>query len=105
MFVLIFLYIFLLYSGCLTINNGIMPLIHIPIIGFSILKTTLEYRICSVAYAECKLRKVKRDESIVNKFLDPIVDLRYTDHIYPLFTIGYILIYITLLKYLKYYLR
>ena len=51
-----------------------MPLIHIPIIGFAILKTTLEYRICSVAYAECKLRKVKRDESIVNKFLDPIVD-------------------------------
>ena len=82
-----------------------MPLVHIPIIGFAILKTTLEYRICSVAYMECKIRKVERDKSIVNRFLDPVVELTYTDHIYPLFIIGYILIYISLLKYLKYYIK
>ena len=105
MFIILFLYLFLFYSICVYVKYGNMPLIHIPIIGFSILKTTLEYRVCSVAYTECKLRGVKRDKSIVNKFLDPIVDLRYTNHIYPLFITGYILIYLSLVKYLKYYIK
>ena len=105
MFIVSFLYLFLFYSICLFVKYGNMPLIHIPIIGFSILKTTLEYRICSVAYAECKLRGVKREKSLVNKFLDPIVDLRYTNHVYPLFIIGYSLIYLSIIKYLKYYIK
>ena len=52
------------------------------------IKALFDYRVCSVAYIECKFRSIKREESLVNKFLDPIVDLRYSDHIYPLFTIS-----------------
>jgi len=33
---------------------------------------------------ECKVRGIKREDSLMNQFLDPIVDLRYTVHIYPL---------------------
>jgi len=105
MLITLFLYMFLSYSICLFIIYGNMPIIHIPIIGFAIFKATMNYRVCSVAYAECKFRKVKREDSIVNNLLDPIVDLRYTDHIYPLFIIGYFLIYLSIINYLKYYIR
>ncbi len=82
---------------------------HIPIeytlfILFAIIKTTLEYRICSLAYIECKLRKIKRGDSYINQFLDPIVDLRYTDHIYPLFILAYSVVYLSLVNYLRKYI-
>ncbi len=50
---------------------------------------------------ECKMRKVKRDESYINRFLDSIVDIRYSNHIYPLTLIGYSLLYISFIYYLK----
>lgn len=105
MFIVLFLYLFLLYSFSFFIKYKNVPIIHLPLVAFAILKTTLDYRVCSVAYVECKLRDIKRDESIVNKFLDPIVDLRYTNHVYPLFILGYLLLFISYINYLKYYLR
>ena len=62
--------------------------IYIFILGFMSFKIITNYRTCSVAYAECKLRKVKRTESYMNKFLDPLVDVRYSDHIYITFPIA-----------------
>ena len=53
------------------------------------IKALFDYRVCSVAYAECKMRGVSREKSFVNKFLDPMVDLRYSNHIYPLFIISF----------------
>ena len=41
---------------------------------------------------ECKIRGIKREESIMNRFLDPIVDLRYTNHIYPLVILSFIVL-------------
>jgi len=41
---------------------------------------------------ECKLREVKREESIMNQFLDPIVDLRYSDHVYLLSIIVFVIL-------------
>ena len=105
MYILLFLYLCLVHCICLFIKYGNIPIIYIPFIGFAILKTTLDYRICSVAYAECKIRKVKREKSYVNRFLDPVVDVRYSNHVYPLFTIGYGIIYLSLIKYLREYLN
>jgi len=67
-------------------------------------KALFDYRVCSLAYAECKMRDIKREDSLVNKFLDPMVDLRYSNHIYPLFIISFVILYISIINYLKTYI-
>lgn len=94
MFHLIFVYTYLLYGILSIITNKQVSMIYLFLLLFCCFKVTTNYRICSVAYLECKIRKIKRNESIMNQFLDPIVDLRYTNHIYPLVIISfYILTY------------
>ncbi len=88
----------MIYQTNIEYNN-----IYILILCFITLKVVTNYRICSIAYLECKVRKVKREDSYMNKFLDPIVDLRYTDHIYILlptvyFILGYYLIYMKMIQ-------
>ena len=68
------------------------------------IKATFDYRVCSLAYAECKIRNIDRNDSYVNQFLDPMVELRYSDHIYPLFIIRYIILYYSIIKYLRDYI-
>ena len=93
-FHLIFVYTYLLYGISLIIRNVNVPILYLFLLLFCCFKVTTNYRVCSVAYLECKLRKIKREQSLVNQFLDPIVDLRYTEHIYPLVILSfYILTY------------
>tara|TARA_B100000686_G_C16779562_1_gene970909 strand:+ start:1683 stop:1976 length:294 start_codon:yes stop_codon:yes gene_type:complete len=68
------------------------PLIYLICLSFISFKVMFDYRVCSVAYMECKLREVKREESIMNQFLDPIVDLRYSDHVYLLSIIVFVIL-------------
>lgn len=103
-FILIFLYLFLIQSIFIIYKYGNIPIIYILIIGFPMVKAMFDYRVCSVAYAECKIRDVSREKSYVNKFLDPIVDLRYSNHIYPLFIISFVILYISIINYLKTYI-
>ena len=103
-YILIFLYLFLIQSNYILYKYDNIPIIYIFIIGFPMIKALFDYRVCSVAYIECKFRSIKREESLVNKFLDPIVDLRYSDHIYPLFTISILILYISFIRYLKRYI-
>lgn len=93
-FHLIFVYTYLLYGILLIITNVEVPILYLFLLLFCCFKVITNYRVCSVAYLECKLRKIKREQSIMNQFLDPIVDLRYTEHIYPLVILSfYILTY------------
>ena len=103
-YILIFLYLFLIQSIYILYKYDNIPIIYIFIIGFPMIKALFDYRVCSVAYIECKFRIINREESLVNKFLDPIVDLRYSDHIYPLFTISILILYISFIRYLKRYI-
>ena len=103
-FILIFLYLFLIQSIFIIYKYGNIPIIYILIIGFPMIKALFDYRVCSVAYAECKMRGVSREKSFVNKFLDPMVDLRYSNHIYPLFIISFVILYISIINYLKTYI-
>lgn len=103
-YIIAFLYIFLIQSIYILYKYDNIPLIYITIIGFPMVKALFDYRICSVAYAECKLRGIKREESLVNSFLDPIVDLRYSNHIYPLFIISFGVLFISITRYLKRYI-
>ncbi len=56
-------------------------------------KVIFDYRVCSVAYLECKVREIKREDSLVNRFLDPIVDVRYTDHVYLLSMMTFVILF------------
>ena len=103
-YIIFFLYLFLLQSIYILYKYDNLPLVYIVIIGLPMIKAIFDYRVCSVAYAECKFRGVKRGESLVNKFLDPIVDLRYSNHIYPLFIISFTILYISFVRYLKTYI-
>ena len=103
-FILIFLYLFLAQSIYILYKYENMPIIYIIIIGFPMVKALFDYRVCSMAYAECKIRGIKREDSLVNMFLDPMVDLRYSDHIYPLFIISFSILYISIVRYLKTYI-
>ena len=103
--ILIFLYLFLAQSIYILYKYGNIPIPYILIIGFPMVKALFDYRVCSLAYAECKIRCYKKGSviSLVNKFLDPMVDLRYSNHIYPLFIISFIILYISIVRYLKTY--
>ena len=84
MYTLLFVYSYLVLGVYLSFKETFWKNIYFLALLFCSFKVITNYRICSVAYLECKLRDVKRKESYINQFLDPIVDLRYTDHIYPL---------------------
>ena len=94
MFHLLFVYTYLLYGILSIITKKQVSMLYLFLLLFCCFKVTTNYRVCSVAYLECKLRIIKREQSIVNQFLDPIVDLRYTDHIYLLTILSFtILVY------------
>ena len=101
--ILIFLYLFLAQSIYILYKYDNIPIPYILIIGFPMVKALFDYRVCSMAYLECKMRDIKREDSLVNKFLDPMVDLRYSNHIYPLFIISFTILYISIVIYLKTY--
>ena len=92
MFHLIFVYVYLLIGLLMIIYNKNVPLLYLFCLAFCSFKVISNYRVCSVAYLECKIRGIKRDKSLMNKFLDPIVDLRYTDHIYALTILSFIIL-------------
>ena len=96
---LIFVYSYLLYGLISIFLNHQVTMLYLILLLFCTFKVTTNYRVCSVAYMECKVRGIKREESLMNQFLDPIVDLRYTYHIYPLtllsfFILTYYLVYL-----------
>ena len=102
---LLFVYIYLIFGIYKILNQPNFKKldVYLIVLCFITLKVITNYRICSVAYLECKLRKIKRNESYMNRFLDPIVDLRYTDHIYILlpivyFILGYYLIHMKMIQ-------
>ncbi len=92
MFHLIFVYSYLGIGYLYTFKNKyINPLYYVCLL-FVCFKVIFEYRICSVAYLECRFRDIKREDSYMNQFLDPIVDLRYTNHIYPLTLLSFLIL-------------
>jgi hypothetical protein len=89
---LIFVYSYLLYGLISIFFNHQVTMLYLILLLFCTFKVTTNYRVCSVAYMECKVRGIKREESLMNQFLDPIVDLRYTDHIYPLTLLSFLIL-------------
>lgn len=92
---ILIIYLFLLLGAYLfgTNKHPQYEEIYIFALCFTSFKVISNYRTCSVAYAECKLRGIKRKESYVNQFLDPIVDVRYSDHIFIAVPLTFFILY------------
>lgn len=84
LFHLIIVYIYLFYGIISIFSDKKLNNAYLIILMFLSFKVVTNYRICSIAYLECKIRDIEREKSFMNQLLDPIVDLRYTDHIYAL---------------------
>ena len=89
---LIFVYSYLIIGILMILFNKELPLLYLFCLAFCSMKVITNYRVCSIAYLECKVRDIKREKALMNIFLDPIVDLRYTDHIYPLTLLSFIIL-------------
>lgn len=53
-----------------------LPAHYVLLLLFFTLKVIFDYRKCTVAYAECKIRGVPREQGYVNMLLDGVVDVR-----------------------------
>lgn len=89
---IIFLYLYLLIGIYYVYHKKEIPMLYLVCLSFISFKVVFDYRVCSVAYLECKVREIKREESLVNKFLDPMVDVRYTDHVYLLSIMTFVIL-------------
>jgi hypothetical protein len=91
--ILFIVYLFL-FLGLILINNDInIPRTYIGLLLFFLIKLLFNYRKCTISYIECKLRKVKKEQGYLNRFLDSIIDLRYTPHIYVIYFLSAIILY------------
>ncbi|AUF82641.1 hypothetical protein TetV_559 [Tetraselmis virus 1] len=57
-----------------------IPQWYIGLLLFGGFKIIFNYRKCTISYIECKLRGVKKEQGILNSFLDGIINLRYLDY-------------------------
>ena len=53
-----------------------VPHVYLVLLVFFAVKVVVDYRKCTVAYAECALRGVPREAGYLNAFLNGIVDIR-----------------------------
>ena len=64
-----------------------LPDLYLTLLLFFAFKTIFNYRRCTVAYVECKIRGVGRDDGYLNQLMDGVIDLRnhYCTVFLPLF--------------------
>ena len=86
-------YLFLLIGYGFIFFDKILEPNYLGILIFFTIKIIFNYRKCTISYLECKLRGVKKEKGYLYRFLDGIVDLRYTDHFYVLFTLASVIYY------------
>ena len=93
MILIILIYLYLLYGFYQIYHKQEITTLYIAILTFMTFKIIADYRVCTIAYAECKLRKVERHESYINMVLDPMIDVRYTKQVYLIVGMSLIIMY------------
>jgi len=88
---LIIIYYYLIYG---ILNYHYLSDIYLIILLFFMIKLIINYRKCTLSYLECKLLNKKKEDGYLNKFFDLMIDLRYTNHIYLILSIGMIILYL-----------
>ena len=85
--IILFVYFYLIV-GLIIINlEKRIPREYFGILVFIFLKMIFNYRKCTISYIEYKLRNVPREEGYLYSFLDKIINIRNTDHIYIMYPI------------------
>ena len=91
--ILIFILIYLFYGILNILLNKNLNKIYIGILLFFLFKTIFNYRKCTISYLECKLRKVKKEQGYLNRFMDKIIDIRYSNISIILYIYSFLIIY------------
>ena len=91
--ILLIVYLFLFLGLFLIFNDSTIPKVYMVILLFFLIKMLFNYRKCTISYIECKLRKVKKEQGYLNSFLNSIIDLRYTPHVYIMYFLSAIILY------------
>jgi len=91
--ILLLVYLFLFLGLFLINNESTIPKLYTGILLFFLIKIVFNIRKCTISYIECKLRKVKKEEGYLNRFLESILNLRYTSHIYIMYFLTGIILY------------
>ena len=58
------------------------------------IKIIVNYRKCTLSYLECKLLNKKEEDGYLNRFFNLMIDIRYSNHIYLILSIGLLIIYL-----------
>jgi len=95
-FVIIIIYYYLIYG---IINYQQLSEIYFIILLFFMIKIIVNYRKCTLSYLECKLLNKKKEDGYLNQFFNLIIDIRYSNHIYLILSIGLIIIYLNCNKF------
>ena len=66
---------------------------YITLILFFTLKWIFNYRKCTISYIEYKLRNSKKEDCILYKLLENIMNLRYTKNIFVFYFLSFIILY------------
>jgi hypothetical protein len=97
---MLFLILFLLYLLSLCFyNNKISQFFIIILCNFILYKFITNNRKCILSYIECKLRKIKKEKSVIYNSLEEIYNINTTNYKYLLYLF---IIFIMLLNLKKY---
>ena len=58
---------------------------YITFIIFFGFKSIFNYRKCTISYIEYRLRNSKKEDCILYNFLENMIDLRFTNHIFKIY--------------------
>ena len=90
---IILIYLYLLYGFYQIYHDQEITTLYMTILTFMTFKIIADYRVCTIAYAECKIRNVERHESYINMLLDPMIDVRYSKQVYLIVGLSILIMY------------
>jgi hypothetical protein len=91
--IILIVYLYLFFGLILVFLNRKLPREYFALIIFFMFKMLFNYRKCTISYIECKLRNVKKEQGYLNSFIDSILNLRYTPHVYLMYILSAIILY------------
>ena len=89
---LLLVYLFAIIGFSFIFMDENLPNWYMAIVLFFTFKWIFNYRKCTISYIECVIRKVKKEEGYLYRFLNGIVDIRYHNHIALFYLMSFFII-------------
>lgn len=93
MYELVIVYVYLFLGFYLIYDIGCIDKNYLILMLFFLIKSLINYRKCTVSFLEIYLRNVKKERGYLYRFMDDILDIRNTKHIYFIYLLCFIQIY------------